>query len=78
MKSLIFAVLVIFGLALAIGGRGYSDAQEDPGIEQGVQQIDSYLQQGLTPETHDTIARNARESADWLKSIEQRAVEATR
>jgi len=78
MKSLIFAALVIFGLALAIGGRGYTDAQEDPRIQQGVQQIDSYLQQGLTPEAHDTIAKNARESADFLKGIEQRAVDATR
>jgi hypothetical protein len=78
MKSLIFVALVVFGLALAFGGTGNSDAQDNSRIQQGVQQIDSYLQKGLTPEAHDALSRKARASADFLTGIEQRAMDATK
>ena len=78
MKMLIIAVLVVFGLALATNGGGNTGAQDDSSVQQGVHRIDSYLQQGLTPETHEAIAKNARSSADWLRGIEQSAVDAAK
>jgi len=78
MKMLIFAALVVFGLALASGGTGNTRAQDDSRLQQGVQQIDSYLQKGLTPEAHDAISENAQASADFLRGIEKRAVGATK
>ena len=77
MKTLIFAALVVFGLALASGGTGNSNAQDDSRIQQGVQQIDSYLQKGLTPRAHDELSKKARASADFLQGIEKRALDAT-
>lgn len=78
MKTLIFGALVVIGLALAFGGTtNNSDARDDSRIEQGVQQIDSYLQKGLTPEAHDALSKKARETSDFLQGIEQQAVEAT-
>jgi hypothetical protein len=77
MKILIFATLVVFGLALAFGGIGNSDARDDSRVQQGVQQIDSYLQKGLTPNAHDTLSRRASDTSEFLRGIEQRAIDAT-
>lgn len=77
MKTLIFAALVVIGLALA-GGTGNSNAQDDSRIQQGVQQIDSYLQKGLTPEAHDALSNKARASADFLRGIKESALDATK
>jgi hypothetical protein len=75
MKMLIMLVAVVaFGLFLAMGDRGNSSAQGDSGI---TQQIDSYLEKGLTPETHETISSKARASADWLRGIPHHALGAT-
>lgn len=77
MKTLIFAALVVLGLALASVGTGNNSAQDDSRIQQGVQQLDTYLQKGLTPEAHGALSNKARVSADFLRSIEQRARDAT-
>ena len=77
MKTLILAALVVFGLALASGGTDNSDSRDDSRLQQGVQQIDSYLQKGLTPEAHRELSTKARASADFLQSIEQRALDVT-
>jgi hypothetical protein len=65
MKTLLIAVLAIAALALTFGER--------PGTQTGqaawddrLTEVDGYLQEGLTEETHDAISNNARDGADWI------------
>lgn len=72
MKFLLLGAIVVIGLALAFGGGGSSsNAQSDSRLQQGVDQVDAYLQKGLTPETHQIIADKASSSASWLKGFEE-------
>jgi hypothetical protein len=80
MKALIFGAVVAVGFVLALG-RTSGGAQQDSGwkqdVQQSAQQVDSYLQRGLTPDTQAAITKHARESADWLKGLGKQAVGAT-
>jgi hypothetical protein len=74
MKFLLLGAIVVIGLALAFGGGGSSsNAQNESRSlpQQGVDNVDAYLQKGLTPETHQLIAEKASSSAGWLKGIEE-------
>ena len=77
MKSLMLAALVAIGLVLAFGGTGGDSAQRDHAWKQGVQQVDSYLQAGLSPGTHAAIQKNAHASADWLSGLGKQVADAT-
>jgi hypothetical protein len=80
MKALIFAAVVAVGLVLALG-RTNDGAQHDPGwkqdVQQSAQQVDSYLQRSLTPDTQAAITKHARDSADWLKGLGKQAAGVT-
>lgn len=78
MKMFMIAAVVVFGLALAFNSWTTGSAQDDSSVQQGVHQIDSYLQKGITPATHEAITKNARASVDWLHGLEQRALDATK
>jgi hypothetical protein len=78
MKYLIFAAIIVVGLALAFGGSGSSDARDDSRLEQGVHRIDSYLAQGLTPEAHDALHKRAKDTSDFLGSLRQQAEDAAK
>ncbi len=65
MKTLFIALLAVAAVALTFGERPGTPSSEAAWDER-ISQVDSYLQEGLSEDTHDVISSNARDGADWI------------
>lgn len=79
MKTFLLGAVAAIALVVAInGGIGSGSAHsQNGGLNQSVQQVDSYLDQNLSLETHDALAKRAHGASEWFKEIERRARAAT-
>lgn len=72
-KSLLIAGVFALGMIFALGGQPQARSTEDEGVqarmERGVENVDGYLQQGLSQKTHDAIAGQADSSTKWFKEL---------
>ncbi len=75
MKVMILLAFVGIGVILAFSNSG-TDAQQQPGWEQGMNRADTYLQGVFTPEVSLTFQEKAHASADWLDGLKERVKEA--